>query len=247
MENKKLVFITGGSRGIGKAMVEKFANEGYTVGFSYISSDEKSKSIVGDFKANSKEVFAMKFDASDYDQCKNAFDEIYERYGNIDVLINNAGITRDKLFIRMSEDDFNQVVDTNLKGVYNCCKQVARKMTKNKSGVIINLSSLAGIVGNVGQVNYSASKAGVIGMTRTLAAELGPYGVRVNAIAPGFIKTDMTDKIPDNIKEKIISSVPLKKMGYPEDIANVAYFLASDMARYISGQVISVDGGLSSI
>lgn len=244
---KKVAFVTGGSRGIGRAIVEKFAEEGYVVGFSYINSKEVANELINELKNKNMEVFALKFDVSNYVDCCEKFEYIYEKYGNIDVLVNNAGITKDKLFIRMSEKDFDKVTNTNLKGVFNCIKQVAKKMTKKRSGAIINMSSLAGIVGNVGQANYSATKAGVIGMTKTLAAELGPYGVRVNAIAPGFIKTDMTDKIPENIKDKIISSIPLKIIGYPSDIANLAYFLASDQAKYINGQTISVDGGLSSI
>ncbi|WAW14291.1 3-oxoacyl-[acyl-carrier-protein] reductase [Peptostreptococcus equinus] len=244
---KKVAFVTGGSRGIGRAIVEKFAEEGYVVGFSYINSKEVANELINELKNKNMEVFALKFDVSNYVDCCEKFEYIYEKYGNIDVLVNNAGITKDKLFIRMSEEDFDKVTNTNLKGVFNCIKQVAKKMTKKRSGAIINMSSLAGIVGNVGQANYSATKAGVIGMTKTLAAELGPYGVRVNAIAPGFIKTDMTDKIPENIKDKIISSIPLKIIGYPSDIANLAYFLASDQAKYINGQTISVDGGLSSI
>lgn len=248
METKqKLAFVTGGTRGIGRAIVEKLAQEGYIVGFSYVSSDEKANALIEELKAEGHSVFAMKFDVKDSEKVASSFEKIYEDYGNIDVLVNNAGITRDKLFIKMKEDDFDAVIDTNLKGIFNCTKQVARKMTKNRSGRIISLSSLAGLVGNVGQTNYSASKAGVIGLTRTLAAELGPYGITVNAIAPGFIETDMTDAVPDKIKDKIKEMIPLRSVGHPEDIANTVAFLAGDSARYITGQVISVDGGLSSI
>ncbi len=245
--NKKIALVTGGSRGIGRAVVEKLGIEGYTVGFSYVSSDDKANELVKELKDKGIEAFCIKFDVKNYDQTKDAISKIQNEYGNIDVLVNNAGITRDKLFIRMKEDDFDAVIDTNLKGIFNCTKQVANKMMKQKSGRIINLSSLAGLVGNMGQVNYSASKAGVIGFTRSLAVELGGYGVTVNAIAPGIIKTDMTDVIPEDIRERIIGLVPLKEAGKPEDIANLVYFLAEDTGRYITGQVISVDGGLSSI
>lgn len=245
--NQKVAFVTGGTRGIGRAIVEKLAQEGYIVGFSYVSSDEKANAMVEEIKAKGQNVFAMKFDVKDSEKVAEAFDKIYEEYENIDVLVNNAGITRDKLFIKMKEADFDDVIDTNLKGIFNCTKQVARKMTKKRSGRIISLSSLAGLVGNVGQTNYSASKAGVIGMTRTLAAELGPYSITVNAIAPGFIQTDMTDAIPEKIKAKIVDAIPLRSVGQPKDIADTVAFLAGESARYITGQVISVDGGLSSI
>ena len=229
--NQKVAFVTGGTRGIGRAIVEKLAQEGYIVGFSYVSSDEKANAMVEELKAKGQNVFAMKFDVKDSEKVAEAFDKIYEEYENIDVLVNNAGITRDKLFIKMKEADFDDVIDTNLKGIFNCTKQVARKMTKKRSGRIISLSS----------------KAGVIGMTRTLAAELGPYSITVNAIAPGFIQTDMTDAIPEKIKAKIVDAIPLRSVGQPKDIADTVAFLAGESARYITGQVISVDGGLSSI
>jgi len=247
VNNRRIALVTGGSRGIGRAIVEKLGKEGFLVGFSYVSSDEKANALVEELKSRGIDVFCMKFNVNDYEQTKEAIDKIQNEYGNIDVLVNNAGITRDKLFIRMKESDFDEVINTNLKGVFNCTKQVANKMMKQKFGRIINLSSIAGIMGNVGQVNYSASKAGVIGMTRTLAAELGGYGVTVNAIAPGFIKTDMTDALSDSVKERIISLVPLKDIGQPEDIADMVHYLASDSGRYITGQVISIDGGLSAI
>lgn len=244
---KKVAFVTGGSRGIGKEIVKVLGKEGYTVGFNYVSSEEKSRLFLEELKENGIDAFSLKFDVSNYEETEEAFEKIYDEYENIDVLVNNAGITRDRLFIRMSESDFSDVVDTNLKGVYNCTKQVARKMSKKRSGRIINMSSIAGIVGNRGQVNYSASKAGVIGITRSLAYELAPYGITVNAIAPGFIQTDMTDSIPEKARETLIGMIPLGEVGKPEDIANTVSFLASDKARYITGQVISVDGGLSAI
>ncbi|WP_101772794.1 3-oxoacyl-[acyl-carrier-protein] reductase [Peptostreptococcus faecalis] len=245
--NKKVAFVTGGTRGIGKSIVEKLGLDGYIVGFNYVNSDIQANELEKDLLSKGIESFSVKFDVSNYEETEKAFSEIYEKYGHIDVLVNNAGITRDKLFIRMKENDFDDVIDINLKGVFNCTKQVVRKMTKQKYGRIINMSSLAGLVGNIGQVNYSASKAGVVGMTKTLAAELGAYGITVNAIAPGFIKTDMTDALSDKIQEKIIESVPMKSVGLPEDISNMVSYLAGDYGRYITGQVISIDGGLSSI
>lgn len=244
---KKIAFVTGGSRGIGKSIVKKLGEDGFVVGFNYVSSKEKADNFVEELKSDGVEAFAVCFDVSDFNQVEEGFKTINENYGSIDVLVNNAGITKDKLFIRMKESDFNEVIDINLKGVFNCTKQVVKYMTKKRYGRIINMSSLAGVVGNVGQVNYSASKAGVIGFTRTLSAELGAYGITVNAIAPGFIKTDMTDAIPEKVKEKIIDQIPLKDIGYPEDISNMVSFLANDTGRYITGQVISIDGGLSSI
>lgn len=246
-DGKKIAFVTGGSRGIGRAIVEKLGLEGYVVGFNYVNSKEESERLVESLKEKGIESFCLQFDVANYEACDEALSAFQKENGNIDVLVNNAGITRDKLFIRMKEKDFADVIDTNLKGIFNVTRQVASKMSRQKQGRIINLSSIAGLVGNIGQVNYSASKAGVIGMTRTLAAELASSGVTVNAIAPGFIKTDMTDVLPEDIKQRIIDMVPLKSMGYPEDVADLAVFLASDSARYITGQVISVDGGLSAI
>ncbi|MDO4772456.1 MAG: 3-oxoacyl-[acyl-carrier-protein] reductase [Bacillota bacterium] len=246
-DGKKIAFVTGGARGIGRAIVEKLGMDGYIVGFNYVNSKEESEAFVQSLKERGIQSFCLRFDVSDYETCESELSAFQKENGTIDVLVNNAGITKDKLFIRMKEADFEDVIDINLKGVFNVTKQVANKMMKQKSGRIINLSSIAGLIGNIGQVNYSASKAGVIGMTRTLAAEFGGYGVTVNAIAPGFIKTDMTDVLPEDIKEKIIDMVPLKTMGYPEDVADMVSFLAGDSGRYITGQVISIDGGLSAI
>lgn len=246
-EEKKLAFVSGASRGIGKAIVKRLGKDGFVVGFNYINSKDKAEEFVRELEEDGIEAFCVRFDVCNFEEVSEAFSSIEKEYGKIDVLINNAGITRDKLFIKMKEDDFDSVINTNLKGVFNCTKQVAKSMTKKRFGRIINMSSLAGIVGNFGQTNYSASKAGVIGFTKTLATELGPYGITVNAVAPGFIETDMTDALPDKIKEKILDMVPLRRNGNPDDIAGVVSFLASEDAGYITGQVISVDGGLSSI
>ncbi|MDD6920515.1 MAG: 3-oxoacyl-[acyl-carrier-protein] reductase [Eubacteriales bacterium] len=245
--NKKIAFVTGGSRGIGKAIVEKLGKENYLVGFNYVNSEKKANTFINELKANGIEAFCKKFDVSDYNQTAEAIEQIQEEYGNIDILVNNAGITKDKLFSRMKEADFDNVINTNLKGVFNCTKQVTNKMMRQKFGRIINLSSIAGIIGNIGQASYSASKAGVIGFTRTLAAELGGHGITVNAIAPGFIKTDMTDVLSETVKENILNLIPLKDIGQPDDIANMVAYLAGDSGRYITGQVISIDGGLSAI
>ena len=246
-EGKRIAFVTGGSRGIGKAIVERLGKDGYIVGFNYINSKEKAELFVENLRAGGIEAFSIQFDVSDFQSVKSAFSEIEKKYGNIDILVNNAGITKDKIFIRMKEEDFDSVINTNLKGVFNCSKQVARNMTKGRWGRIINMSSIAGIKGNFGQTGYSASKAGVIGFTKTLALELGSYGVTVNAVAPGFIVTDMTDAIPEKIKEKLTGMIPLGHTGKPEDIADAVSFLAGDSSKYITGQVISVDGGLSSV
>lgn len=246
-DEKKIAFVTGGSRGIGKSIVKRLGKDGFKVGFNYINSKEKAEKFLEELRSEGIDAFCIRFDVSDFEEVSNGFSVIESEYGKIDVLVNNAGITKDKLFIRMKEDDFDSVISINLKGVFNCTKQVARYMTKRRSGRIINMSSLAGIVGNFGQTNYSASKAGVIGFTKTLAAELGPYGVTVNAVAPGFIETDMTEVLSEEIKDKILSMVPLRTIGKPEDIANLVSFLASEESRCITGQVISVDGGLSSI
>lgn len=244
---KKIAFVTGGSRGIGRAIVEKLGSDGYCVGFNYINSKEAANEFLDTLKNRGIDAFAVKFDVKSFSQCEEAMKSVQEQYGSIDVLVNNAGITKDALFMRMDEDDFDSVIETNLKGVFNCTKNVVRSMRKQKYGRIINMSSIAALVGNIGQVNYSASKAALIGMTRSLAAELGGYNITVNAVAPGLIKTDMTDAIPEIEREKIVKQIPLKDIGQVEDIANAVSFLAGDTARYITGQTITVDGGLSVI
>lgn len=244
--NLKTVLITGGTRGIGKAMVEKFAKEGYSVAFNYTSSESAAKKLEEEIiNTYGVEVLPIKCDVSNFEDTKNMVKTIKEKYGKIDVLVNNAGITKDKLIARMNEEDFDSVIAVNLKGVYNCTKHVSRLMCKAKSGKIVNISSVSGIMGNPGQLNYSAAKAGVIGMTKTLAKELARYNINVNAVAPGFIATDMTEKMPQDAKDMMTDAILLKRMGETSDIANMVYFLADETGNYITGQIISVDGGLS--
>ena len=188
---------------------------------------------------------AIQCNVSDFESCKSMMEDIVSRYGRLDILVNNAGITRDNLIMKMSEEDFDAVIQTNLKGVFNCIKHISRQMIKQKAGRIINISSVSGVLGNAGQANYCAAKAGVIGLTKCMARELASRGITVNAVAPGFIRTDMTDVLKDNVKEAIIATIPMKTFGETEDVANTVAFLASDAARYITGQVISVDGGMA--
>lgn len=242
MENNKLALITGAARGIGKAIALKFAQKGYRLFLNDISwSDEDLE----DFKNMGIEFRYSSGDISDLEYTYGLIEEALDYNGSIDVLINNAGITRDALMMRMKEEDFDSVIRVNLKGSYNTMKAVTRPMMKQRYGKIINLSSVVGLHGNPGQVNYSASKAGVIGMTKSLAKELASRNINVNAIAPGFIKSEMTDAIPEENKKEILKSIPLGDMGQSEDVANLAYFLASEDSKYITGQVISVDGGMS--
>ena len=235
MSEKKIALVTGGTRGIGKGIVERLGADGYTVCFSYVSSDEKAKKLVEELKEKGIESKAYKCDVASFADTEKMVGDIVENYGRLDVLVNNAGITRDTLLSRMSEEDFDVVIAANLKGVFNCTKHAAKVMAKQNGGRIISIASVAGLIGNIGQVNYSASKAGVMGMTRTLAAELGRYGITANAIAPGFTKTDMTDVVSDKIKEKMIASTPLRTMGEPADIANAVSFFADDRSRFITG------------
>lgn len=247
MSEQKVALVTGGTRGIGKGIVERLGADGFIVCFSYVNSDEKAENLVKELGENGIRAKAYKCDVASFNGTEAMIEDIVETFGRLDVIVNNAGVTRDTLVSRMTEDDFDVVIAANLKGVFNCSKHGGKIMAKQNSGRIINIASIAGLIGNIGQVNYSASKAGVMGMTRTLAAELGRYGVTVNAVAPGFTKTDMTDVVSDKIKEKMISSTPLKRIGQPEDIANAVAFLADEKSSFITGQVLSVDGGLSII
>jgi len=243
--NGKNVLITGGSRGIGKAIVEKCFNEGAHVAFTYRSSAEASNEIVKDLSSGDNKVKAYQSDASNFDDSANLVKQVIEDFGQIDILINNAGITKDTLMLRMSEEQWDQVIDVNLKSVYNMTKHVMRPMLKNRSGSIINMSSVVGVFGNAGQANYAASKAGIIGFTKSIAKEVGSRGIRCNAIAPGFIESEMTEQLDEKVKEAYINSIPLKRFGSGDDVANACIFLGSDMSTYVSGQVISVCGAMN--
>ncbi len=240
MEDKKVALITGGSRGIGKACAIELAKAGCDVIINYAGNDEAANKTVEELKALGSNAKAMKFDVSNQELVEHAIKEIIEQYKKIDILVNNAGITRDGLFMRMSAQNWLDVINTNLNSAYYVSNPVAKIMIKQRSGAIINMASISGIYGNAGQANYSTAKAGLIGMTKALAKELASRNIRVNAVAPGFIQTDMTKDLP---QEQIVDRIPLKRLGEPEDIAKTVKFLALD-TTYITGQVIGVDGGL---
>lgn len=241
----KVAVVTGASRGIGRAIALRLAQEQATVVINYNGSREKAEEVVQEIEAAGGTACAIQCDVSDFSACEAFFKEVTERYGRVDILVNNAGVTRDGLLMKMSEEDFDKVVDTNLKGTFNCIRFVTRTMLRQKSGHIINMSSVVGVAGNAGQANYAASKAGVIGLTKTAAKELASRGITVNAIAPGFIETDMTAVLSDKIREVTAAQIPMGHFGAAEDVANLAAFLASDQAKYITGQVIHVDGGMA--
>ena len=243
--NDKIVLITGGSRGIGTSLVRQSAATGATTLFTYRSSAEKAEALVSELSLNGLNVGAYKSDAASFSDSEALVKTILEKYGRVDVLINNAGITRDNLLLRMGEDSWDMVVETNLKSAFNLTKQVIRPMMKNRGGSIINIGSVVGITGNAGQANYAASKAGLIGFSKSVAKELGSRNIRCNVIAPGFIETEMTAELDDKTKDAYLASVPLRRFGAGDEIAQTALFLASDQASYITGQVISVCGGLN--
>lgn len=245
MQERKGVIVTGGSRGIGRAICVRMARSGYDVAFNYQSNEEVAKETMSLCEKEGVKVFAVKCDISDAANCAEFVEKAYEFLESVDVLVNNAGITKDGLLPRMKDEDMEQVLAVNVKGSFYMMREVSKRMLRKRSGSIINMSSVVGIGGNAGQVNYAASKAAVIGMTKSLAKELGSRKIRVNAVAPGMIATDMTEKLPDAAKEKIAQAIPFGEMGNPEDVAEVVEFLASDKARYITGQVIRVDGGMS--
>ena len=240
----KNILITGGSRGIGKSIVEVLFNSGANVGFTFSSSESAANEIAKNLNSSSQKCIAYKSDASKLDQCEKLVESFLNDFETIDVLINNAGITKDNLLMRMGEDDFDKVIEVNLKSVFNMTKACQRVFLKNRKGSIINMSSVVGVKGNAGQSNYAASKAGIIGFSKSIAQELGSRSIRCNVIAPGFIKTEMTDNLSDSIIESWTENIPLKRPGESNDVANLCLFLASDLSSYITGQVINVDGGL---
>ena len=245
MSENKVALITGGSRGIGKAIAEKFAKNGYNLVINYVSDSTKTEELAKEFQElNNIEVLFVKADVTDFNSCENMVKQAIEKFGKIDVLVNNAGITKDGLLMRMKEEDFDKVINVNLKGTFNVTKNVVPYMTKQKNGRIVNISSVVGVTGNAGQCNYAASKAGIIGFTKSLAKELASRNILVNAIAPGFIKTDMTDVLADAVKETINTQIPLKKMGESYEVANAVYFFGNEENTYITGQVLNVDGGM---
>lgn len=241
----KCAVITGASRGIGREIALQFAKEGANIVLNYRSSEEEALELKKELDKLGSNTLTIKADVSNFDEAENLIKEAKNTFGKVDILVNNAGITKDTLLIRMKEEDFDKVIEVNLKGAFNCLRAVSPIMIRQKEGKIINMSSVVGVVGNAGQVNYSASKAGVIGMTKSLAREIGSKNINVNAIAPGFIDTDMTKVLSEDQKKNIISGVPLKRLGQVGDIANLAVFLASDKSNYITGQVIHVDGGMA--
>jgi len=238
----RVAIVTGASRGIGKAIATKLGEAGANLVLNHYEPEELdlSKSI----KSQGGKVVTLRGDISQFDEAGKLIDYAMEVFKRVDILVNNAGINRDNLLIRMKEEDFDRVISVNLKGTFNCIKHVSRVMLKQRFGKIISISSVVGLIGNIGQANYAASKAGIIGLTKSLAKELAPRGITVNAIAPGFIKTFMTEKLPEKIKETMLSEIPLKKFGESEDVANLVDFLVSEKADYITGQVIHVDGGM---
>jgi len=239
----KVALITGGAQGIGLEIARVFAEHGATLLVCDVN-EKTLEAAVADLEKMGSSVTGFKLDVGDLKSCAEVSKKAVDKYGRIDILVNNAGITRDNLIIRMSEEEFDRVIRVNLKGVFNCTKIISRIMLRQKHGRIINLASIAGVIGNVGQVNYAASKAGVIGITKSAAKELASKDITVNAIAPGFIKSEMTDVLPEEVKERYLQIIPLGRPGLPRDVANAALFFASDYSSYITGQVIVVDGGM---
>ena len=240
----KTAIVTGGSRGIGKAIAIKLAELGANIVVNYTSSPEKANEVIEMIEAMGRQGMAIKADVANATEVEELISTVETKFSTIDILINNAGVTRDTLLMKMKESDWDSVISTNLKGTFNCTKAVTKKMIKQRSGKIVSTASVIGIVGNAGQANYAASKAGIIGFTKSIAKELGSRNINVNAVAPGYIQTDMTDNLSAEVKEGLMSSIPLKSLGTPEDVANMVAFLCTEEARYITGQVFNVDGGM---
>jgi 3-oxoacyl-[acyl-carrier protein] reductase len=242
--NGKVAIITGGATGIGREITKTLASLGAKVIINYNSSATKANELLEALKTLGYEAHALQANISDFNDAQKLIDFAISTYGTLDILVNNAGITADTLILRMSEEDFDKVINVNLKGTWNCCKHAAKYMTKQRSGKIVNISSIVGLIGNAGQTNYSASKAGIIGLTKSLARELAKRNVNCNVIAPGFIKTAMTEGLSEDLVAQMLANIPLSRLGEPQDVANVVAFLCSDLANYITGQVINVDGGM---
>lgn len=240
----KVALITGATRGIGKQIAITLAKAGYNIALNYRKENEELKNTKNEIESQKVECLCVQGDVSSFEDCEKFIKETVEHFGSIDVLVNNAGITKDMLLMRMKEEDFRQVIDVNLVGTYNVTKNVIPYMMKARCGRIINISSVVGVSGNAGQTNYAASKAGIIGFTKSLAKEVASRNILVNAVAPGFIETNMTDVLKDEVKEEIAKSIPLKRMGTAQDVGNVVKFLSSDESSYITGQVINIDGGM---
>lgn len=240
----KTAIITGATRGIGRGIALTYAKHGANVAFTYSSSEAAAQQLEKELSDLGVQAKSYKSNAADFEEAQKLVDEVLNTFGTIDILINNAGITKDNLLMRMSEADFDQVIDVNLKSVFNMTKAAQRTMLKNRNGVIINMSSVVGVKGNAGQANYAASKAGIVGFSKSVALELGSRNIRCNVIAPGFIETEMTEKLGEDVIKGWTENIPLKRGGTPEDIANACVFLASDLATYITGQVLHVDGGM---
>lgn len=244
MLNGKVALVTGASRGIGRTIAIELAKAGAKVAVNYSGSEQKANEVVDEIKALGKEAFAIQANVSDADSVTNMVKEVISTFGSLDILVNNAGITRDNLLMRMKEEEWDDVININLKGVFLSTKAVTRQMMKQRSGKIINIASIVGVSGNPGQANYVAAKAGVIGLTKTAAKELASRNITVNAVAPGFITTDMTDKLPEDVKNEMLKLIPLNRFGETTDISGVVLFLASDNSNYMTGQTLHIDGGM---
>lgn len=244
MLKDKTIIVTGANRGLGRAIAVKLGTIGCNVVVNYRGNEVEASEVVAEIKSQGGEATMIKGDVSILKDAENLVAEAKNIYGSVYGIVNNAGITKDTLILRMKEEDFDSVINTNLKGTFNCCKAITPVLIKGREGRIVNISSVIGLIGNVGQINYAASKAGILGLTKSLAKEIGTRGITVNAVAPGFIESDMTDVLGDKYKEEILKTIPLKKLGKAEDVANAVAFLMSEESHYITGQVLNVDGGM---